>query len=413
MARVCIAFGNGCPRAMVDTALLFDYFRANGWEIVDEIEAADLVVVTSCGFVASAEDSSLRMLKIAEGRTRASARMVIVGCLAGIDEDKLHREFDADVVAPREIERLDEIIGATVRIADVPDPNHVEPYIERASAHFDNTARHGQLKGRLLDAGVRDALVRLGIREDNEWEEPTGDVCTLRVAKGCQGQCTYCVIRRACGPLRSKPLEAILAEFDAGLADGHREFRLVAQDLGAYGQDIHTNIVELLRGMFARPSDFQLTLIDLNVRWVVVYENELAAVLGDNASRVHDVRMPLQSGSDHVLGLMKRGHGAVAAERALCALRAALPQAILSTHVLVGFPGETEADFSETLALLRAVHLDHVNIFPYCDREGSDAALMPDKVSAAVIASRVRRLRRQERALHHARRLPEVSSGRA
>lgn len=404
MGKVCIAFGNGCPRAMVDTALLFEYFRANGWEIADSIEAADLVVVTSCGFVASVEESSLRMLRIAEGRSGAGSRMVVVGCLAGIDEGKLRSEFNAEIVPPREMDRLDEIIGASVGIADVPDPSEVEPYIERASAHFDSAARRGRVRGLLLDAGVRDALVRLGIKEDEGWGKPSGDACTLRVAKGCPGQCTYCVIRRACGPLRSKPLAAILAEFDARLEDGHREFRLVAQDLGAYGQDFGSDIVELLCGLFARPGDFQLTLIDLNVRWVVAYADELVPVLADNASRVRDVRMPLQSGSDRILDLMKRGHSAVAAERALRLLRAALPEATLSTHILVGFPGETEEDFSETLGLLQAVQFDHVDIFLYCDRDGSEASLMPGKVNARVIASRVRSLRRQERVSRHARR---------
>jgi MiaB/RimO family radical SAM methylthiotransferase len=391
---VCIAFAGGCSRAKVDTALLFDYFEANGWTRIETIEDADLVVVTSCGVDQSAEDVSIRLVQAADRRRRPDSSLAITGCLAGIFEDRLREEFGAVVVPPRDYGRLDELIGASTRLQDVPDPHAIEPRVSQSLSMFsrlDHYALGNAATERLRRSAVATRVRSL--RELGRRGDPSVPY-TLRVAWGCLGTCSYCAIRAACGPLRSKPLDAVLAEFDAGLDAGSTEFRLVAQDLGAYGQDVGTSVFDLLRAVLARTGDFHLDLIDLNLRWIVEYEEDLIALLGPNRARIRSIQLPLQSGSDRILQLMRRGHDAADAERVMKALRAALPDVDLGTHALVGFPSETERDFGETMRILAAVDFDKVDVFAYADRPDTEAARMPDKVPAAVIRQRSTRLHR-------------------
>jgi tRNA A37 methylthiotransferase MiaB len=402
MKSVCIAFGLGCPRAQVDTARLCEYVRANGWSIADRLEEADLVFVTTCGYDAEQEKRSFNLLNSADRRRKAGSRLVVVGCLAGIDEAGLRATFDADLVPPKCGAELDAILGATVKLCDVSDPNEIEPYIKRASRCFDDTERHpddgrfkAQARSALVRSGIRELLVRGGRNRKHTYLWPTERVFSIRVAEGCMGECTYCAIRFAAGPLHSKPLRTVLAEFDAGLARGYTQFKLIAGDLGCYGQDVGTNVAELLSAMMGRSADFQLTLLDFDLKWFITYSDALVDLFARHQARVRFLAVPLQSGSERTLQHMRRGHTAEDAERALLALRKACPDMVLGTHVLVGFPGETERDFEDTLNVLRAVRFDRVDFYDYQDRPRTEASAMPDKVPRDVIKSRSLRARRE------------------
>jgi len=403
---VCIAFGLGCPRAQVDTARLFGYFRANGWTVCDSIEVADLVVVTTCGFCKAFEDRSVQLLESTERRRKQGSRLVVVGCLAGINEERLRETFDADIVSPKNVTDLDGLIGAAVSFDDVDDPNHIEPCIDGASRCFSEEERRGHEA--LLRFGLRRALDASGM---NAWiarssrthrahvPKPTDRVYSLRVAQGCMGDCTFCAIKFACGPLKSKPLGAVLAELDRGLLAGYTEFRLIAQDLGSYGQDLGITVVDLLEGILGHPDDFGLTLLDFDPKWLAAYESALVPLLAGNRSRIRCMLVPLQSGSEPILESMRRGHTAQAAKEALLAVRAACPDTVLETHVIIGFPGESEQDFQDTVALLRAIHFDHVTVCDYEDRPGTVASQMAAKIPRRVIKSRGLRLRRETEGL--------------
>lgn len=411
---VCIAFGLGCPRAQVDTARLFDYFRANGWTVSDSIEQADLVAVTSCGFCKASEDQSMQLLESTDRRRKQGSRLLIVGCLAGINEELLRETFDADVVAPKDASDLDALIDATVLFDDVDDPNHIEPCLDRASHCFSDEERRGRevsvrsgLRRAISACGMGAWVARTAGTHQATDAKPAG-VFSLRVAHGCMGECTYCAIKFACGPLKSKPLDRVLAELDTGLRAGFTEFTLIAQDLGAYGQDLGIAIVDLLEGILRRPDDFGLTLLDFDARWLVAYQSSLIPLLADNQSRIRFILVPLQSGSERILESMRRGHTAHAAKEALLAVRAACPDSALETHVLIGFPGESKQDFEDTRALLRAIRFDRVTAYKYEDRPGTEASRMPAKVPRRVIDLRDLQLRRETDGLvagliHHAK----------
>jgi tRNA A37 methylthiotransferase MiaB len=398
---ICLSFAFGCPRAEVDTARLHDYIQANGWELARRLEDADVVLVVTCGFNAEYEERSLSVLDSADARRKPGSRLVVLGCLAEIDGDLLRTRYTAELVPPVRAGQLDGLLGAGVPLSEIADPNLVQPYIELASRHFDDAVRHPH--DGCTKAGLRRVLSRVGLDDrlrqrliDRGGSPSAGDeVFSIRVGEGCQGDCSYCAIRFAAGPLRSKPLGDVLAEFDTGLALGYKDVRFVAGDLGCYGQDLGLTIVDLLREVVARPGTFELTLLDFDLRWLVAYADDLIALLAQNQSRVRSILLPMQSGSEEVLERMRRRHTALDAQRVLVALRHACPDIRLETHVLVGFPGETERDFEATMGLLRAVRFDHVVFYEYEDRPNTEASRMPGKVPEDVIRARSARARRE------------------
>jgi tRNA A37 methylthiotransferase MiaB len=396
VGSVCIAFPWGCPRSQVEAARLFDYFETNGWEISESVARSDLVVVSGCAVAQKAEDVSLDTVAAVARARRKDSRLVVVGCIAGIVDDRLREEFGAIVVPPVRMSDLDAVIGARIPIADVHDPNHLAPYLRRARLPL-----NGQHKTAIRRAASRIRATRLRIaprshRSAREFVylEPLHNVHSIRVGAGCLEECSYCAIRVAVGSLRSKPLARVSAELDEGLALGRTEFKLIGADVGAYGQDIGLSCVDLLECLFSRSADFRLTIHDFHPRWLVQYEDSLVPLLAANADRVRLLILPVQSGSERILSLMRRHGTAAELTSSLEALQTAAPRIALATHVLVGFPGETDEDFADTRRLLDRVDFARVDIYRYADRPKTIAADFSGKVPDEVKAARVDRLLR-------------------
>lgn len=367
MNSVCIAFAQGCPRSQVTTVKLFRYFQANGWKIKKRVDKADLVLMQGCGVDACSEEGSVKALSIVDGRRKENSEVIVLGCLAGISESLLSARFDAIMLPPARIEELDQIINARVKLSQLQDPNYLEPYVAKARRCF---AFNGfRRKRRIFSAFTHKILVDLGWTEAHQHLlEPVDNVFSIKVGRGCLGECTYCAIKFATGTLCSKPLNKVLSEFDRGLRKGYKEFKLIAGDLGAYGQDIGTNIAELLRSLLDRKGEFRLTLLDFDPQYFIQYASDLIETLAANSERIRLLMVPIQSGSEKILKLMRRGHTIEDARRSLCRLRAASPAMPISTHVLIGFPGETDEDFKETIEFLRAVGFDRIDVYEYTDR---------------------------------------------
>ena len=270
------------------------------------------------------------------------------------------------------------------------DPvNDITPVIADARNHWGFIERHPTLKDIRESLSRRLRQRRSGIAEESTY--------FIRIARGCAEECTYCAIRFATGLLRSKSPQDILTEFDAGLKQGYKRFELVADDIGPYGQDIGTDCVELLKCLFDRPQDFQLVLTDVNPRYMIRYKSRIIDLLRANRDRVQLLRVPIQSGSDRILELMRRKYTSAEVVDCLGCLRQAAAAIPLDTHVLIGFPGETDQDFQQTLDLLKAVRFDSIQVYRYADRPKTLASTMPDKVPEKTIDQRTRTLLRQFR----------------
>ena len=394
--RVCIAFAAGCLRSEMSTALLFAYFEANGLEIKERIHSADLVLVSTCGVNIRSEEHSMRLLSSVDKKRKAGSTLVVCGCLAGINKSRIQNEFDAVAISPIEMGKLDELISAKVKLRDVKEINHVDPYIKKARHSFGLFERYLHEAITSVGRGETALLRRKAqekIRGSSSRLEFSKNVFSIKVSYGCLEECSYCAIRFAEGALRSKPLEKVLEEFDIGLNEGYENFRVVGTDVGAYGQDIGMSVAGLSRKLFERGNGFHLELSDLHPKWFIAYAKELEKLFVENIHRIHLVIIPTQSGSERILRLMKRDYTASETQECLCKLRKACPEIKLATHIVVGFPSETDSDFEATIEFLKKVNFDRIDIYEYGDRPNTVASQMENKVSEETIRSRVCRLR--------------------
>jgi tRNA A37 methylthiotransferase MiaB len=402
--QVCIAYVNGCPRSAMDVALLHDYFKANDYTITRRFQNANLVVCSACGVDVLCEDKSIKYLSIADKKRPKDSQFIVIGCLAGINEEKIRENFDAKLIPPVRLSELDDIIGAKVKITQLRDPNYIKPYMAKSTECFGRFYRFGTpqefcralVRKAVTVSGLRRILVALSlIRNVRHSLEPVDKPYCLRIAHGCMGQCSYCAIRFAAGPLRSKSMDDILEEFDRGLNQGFTEFSLIAGDVGAYGQDIGSNIAELLRKILSRKGNYKITLFDFGPQWFIQYASELIRLLASNKKRISMLMLPVQSGSDRILSLMRRDYKASEIIQAVKQLLKAYPQVLLSTHVLVGFPGETEEDFQMTVELLRTLRFQRVDIYEYSERPKIGSLNLPNQVPQEEIKRRATTLHKE------------------
>jgi threonylcarbamoyladenosine tRNA methylthiotransferase CDKAL1 len=199
----------------------------------------------------------------------------------------------------------------------------------------------------------------------------------VQAASGCPGRCSYCITRLARGRLKSVPPEIILREVELLVREGAREIQLTGQDLSAYGADIGTNLALLLEAIADLPGAFAVRVGMLNPATTLPILEDLVAAF--QSPRIFSfLHLPVQSGSDAVLAAMRRGYGAGDFVRIVDAFREAIPDVRLSTDFIVGFPTETDEDFTRTLALVRRTDPHKVNITRFSMRPGTPAALLKD-----------------------------------
>ncbi|MBM4441272.1 MAG: tRNA (N6-isopentenyl adenosine(37)-C2)-methylthiotransferase MiaB [Candidatus Rokubacteria bacterium] len=362
----------GCQMNEYDSERVAGLLRDHRYELTDSEADADLILVNTCAIREKAEDkvfSKLGQLGQLKAR-RPGITVGVMGCMAQLHTKEIQRR------APQ----VDLVFGspAIARVAEL---------VERA--------KHG----RVLEIGEA-PLVKITAK-------PAGAPrlkAFVTVMEGCEKHCTFCVVPTTRGRERSHPPAAILAEVRGLVAEGCREVTLLGQTVNAYGRDLDpptdlaalmaaVNDVEgLARIRFTTSNPYNLT-------------PRMIAAVRDVPKVCEWFHLPLQSGSDRILARMSRGYTSAGYLRLIDELRRAVPDISLSTDLIVGFPGETEADFAATLALVDEVAYDNVFVFRYSPRPGTPAATMPDQVPAEVKAERNARLLEVTTRAAHARSL--------
>jgi len=366
---------------MLDAALLVDYFKRNGWEITTKFHEADMIMLGACGFDTESERVSKKFLSTAKKRKGVDARLIVFGCLPGINEP-LIREFGLMGMTRSSLEKLDSITNATVGIRELDNPTDFDSYLKHIKKSFsflDEFRAYFKLPA--ADFIIKTLLPILRVKRTGAFSARYPQLFNIRIAGGCNGLCSYCAIKNAVGPLTSKPLNAIMKQFSFGLQNGYKAFRLIAEDVGSYGQDISSNIVELLGEICNQDKDFKLIIDDFSPKWFVKYFQELLEIFAKNASRIGYLGLPVQSGSEKILRLMKREYSAENVRKCILVLRQACAELEITTHIMIGFPGETDRDFVDTLNFIRSVQFDQVAIYKYSDRPNTCALELCDKIS--------------------------------
>lgn len=399
-------FSSGCVRIALDMTKIHNYLQSNGWLLTNSISSADLIVISTCGAVDKTEKLSLAAIRDITRRRSPSAKVIITGCLPKIDPDKIQELGDFIFVPTRNLDQFDEVLNSKVRFESIPDANmlteqagildYILAYRLFRNSFFLKLFRGLSTNRRFLKFSVllshttNSIKNKLGLTA----RKKIVPYYNIRIAEGCLGTCAYCAIRFATGELKSKPEDRIIEEFRAGLKAGHKVFQLVNEDTGCYGLDIGTTMPHLLRRILAIEGDYQLILIDFNPQWIVKYYDELLSIFLEHRGKVRELFVSLQSGSNRILKAMRRPYEIEDVKNKLIDLKKQMPEIILRTTVIIGFPGETEDDFEMTKKAVQEIGFSEVELNKYEDRPGTDSSTKDNKVQQDVIERRFSELRK-------------------
>ncbi len=341
----------GCPKNVVDSERMLAEIAEAGMLISSDPFAADVVVVNTCGFIEPAKIESLDVVAqaVAEKRAGRVRRVVVAGCLSQRMGRQLLEEADG----------VDAVVGLQHR-------DNVVQIIRKTLS----TDRVGVYQESLSDSATDDRTrLRIG----------PGHWAYLRISEGCNHRCSFCTIPMIRGPLRSKPMELILNEARELASSGAVELNLIGQDTTVYGRDLKLNEApaSLLEQLSETPDIAWLRLL---YAYPTGITERLIETIARSEKVVRYLDIPIQHASDSVLRAMRRPDTQASLRRLVEDLRAAMPDIVLRTTVIVGFPGETDREFSELLDFVRWAHFDALGAFPYYREAGTPAAEFSDQV---------------------------------
>ncbi|MBN2645592.1 MAG: 30S ribosomal protein S12 methylthiotransferase RimO [Desulfuromonadaceae bacterium] len=352
--RVCL-ISLGCPKNLVDAEVMLGHLPPDRFTITTDEHEADILIINTCAFINDAKEESVdTILEAARFKEEGRCSMLIVcGCLPQRYREELATELpEVDLFmgtgdAARIVELIDHWQGERCQHCSIGEPDslyhHDTPRVQ-ASPFYS---------------------------------------AYIKIAEGCSNNCSYCIIPKLRGPLRSRPIDSIVTEVQRRVAGGVREVNLIAQDITAYGRDREdgatleallkelVKIEELrwLRLLYAYPDGISDELIEL-----MASEKKICPYLD----------LPLQHVADEQLALMNRRIDRAGIDQLIRRLRGRIPNLTLRTSFIVGFPGETEEQFNELLQFVEEGHFDRVGVFCYSREEGTAAATLDNQISESV-----------------------------
>jgi ribosomal protein S12 methylthiotransferase len=367
----------GCPKALVDSERILTQLRTDGYEISPSYDGADVVVVNTCGFIDSARAESLDAIGEA---LNENGRVIVTGCM-GVDEKEI-RELHPSVLSVSGPQQYEQVVGAVRQYA--PFEKDHDPFVDIVPPQgIKLTPRH---------------------------------YAYLKISEGCNHNCTFCIIPSMRGKLVSRAARDVLAEAERLVGAGVRELLVISQDTSAYGVDLRyrhdfwggkpvkTRLTELCR---------ELGKLGAWVRLHYVYPyphvDELVPLMAEGLVLPY-LDIPLQHGSPRILRMMKRPAAAENALERIRKWREICPDITLRSTFIVGFPGETDADFNELLDFITEAQLDRVGCFRYSAVAGARANDLPDHVPADVMAEREQAFMQLQAEISQARLQAKVGS---
>lgn len=356
----------GCKVNQNETGALQELFRTAGFTIAQNEEEADVYIVNSCTVTAEGDAKSRRWLRRAK-RANPAAVTVLTGCFP--------QAFPENMQIPE----ADIITGTAARGLLVQHVNnfmlHRKPIVEIVP--HSRTEAYEELPGHQQDGRTR---------------------AFVKVEDGCNRRCAYCIIPTARGPVRSRGEASILAELATLAASGYAEVVFTGINLPSYGKDTNTDLAELVEKAAQIEGLQRIRLSSLDPDLITPLQIQRFARIAKLCPHFH---LSLQSGCDATLRRMRRPYTTQQYAQAAAALRNAIPHASFTTDVIVGFPGETEEEFTESLAFIKSMGFLKVHVFPYSARPGTPAADFPNQISRAEKSRRAALLQREADAVRN------------
>ena len=351
----------GCPKNLVDSEVMLGIIEKYHIEITNDPKAAEIIIINTCGFIESAKQESIdTILSMAVYKTEGCCRYLIVtGCLAQRYAQELFQDMP----------EVDAIVGTNVYkdIARV-----IEQVMQGQRVLHLSEADFGESKSEELQS------------EDHTSADPRklttpSYMAYLKIAEGCDNFCSFCAIPLIRGRYTSKPYEQVMAEARELVEQGVKELVVIAQDTTRYGQDLYgkLRLAELLHDLNALPG---LKWIRVLYSYPNTFTDELIEAYATLPKVCHYVDLPLQHASDRLLHAMRRRDKLSETKKLLKKLRERIPDIVIRTTFIVGFPGETEEDFSILKEFVTEQKFENAGVFQYSQEENTIAATLPEQI---------------------------------
>ncbi|ACM23922.1 MULTISPECIES: tRNA (N(6)-L-threonylcarbamoyladenosine(37)-C(2))-methylthiotransferase MtaB [Thermotoga] len=352
----------GCKVNQYESEYMAEQLEKAGYTVLPAGEAS-YYIINSCVVTQEVEKKVKRLVKSIRRKNR-DAKIILTGCFAQLfpeEAKKLPVNMVLGISEKKNIvDHLLSLNGEQKLVVSAPD----SPVYEKVKGSFEDRTR-----------------------------------AYIKVEDGCDNGCTYCAIRFARGTkVRSKPLELFKEEFEKMVIKGYKEIVITGVNLGKYGKDIGTTLVDLLKIVEHVPGDYRVRLSSLNVEDIT---DELVEVFRDNPRLCPHLHISVQSGSDRVLKRMGRRYSSSDFLKVVEKLRSINPDFSITTDIIVGFPGETDEDFLKTVKLLEEVEFSRVHIFRYSPRPGTPASTFSDAVPEHKKKERLNILKEKAKEVSH------------
>ena len=381
----------GCPKNLVDSEVMMGLLARAGAELTTRAEDADVIVVNTCSFIASAQQESVNtILEMAglkaDGRAK---KLVVAGCLVERFRDQIRKD----------IPEVDAVVG-TGELENILAATGVGPVRPRSDSPFvvlnsrpegDARAAQGRFSRESWDGAIGDLPNYLYDDATPRILATPRHMAYIKIAEGCDHPCSFCIIPQLRGQFRSRRFESVVAEAERLAQSGVREITLIGQDTTCYGEDFGLKDgLALLLEKLAGIEDLRW------IRFLYAYPNKITGKLLETIAAHEKIcsymDVPLQHASASVLKRMKRGGGADVFLKSISRMRRVIPDLTLRTSFIVGFPGETEKEFDELCDFVREAQFDWMGAFAYSDQEGAGAYGLDEKLSPREIERRRKHL---------------------
>lgn len=355
----------GCPRNLVDSEVMLGILLKSGYEVSPNLEEADYLVINTCGFLEASRKESMDTVQETLATRKQSAKLIVTGCMVQTHSDVMQAQFPG----------IDYLLGS----------GDVEGILK---------AVESTQKGKL----VTTARSYLEVGEVPRQLSTPKHYAYLKIAEGCRKRCAYCVIPTIKGPLRSKAHEQVMKEFNMLLDQGVKEIILIAQDLGDYGKERGSKnlgaLIDLIKDMLAVKKDFWLRLLYLYPDEIT---DELIALIKSDQRICRYLDMPIQHINNSMLKSMRRATSREDIIGTITKLRKEMPDVVIRTSLIVGFPGETEEQFEELVSFVQEHPLDNIGVFQFSREPGSHAHDLPDQIPETIKKKRYDKLMKTQK----------------
>ena len=383
---------NVCERRKLDIRRIATYFTKNGYQIITNPRKTDIIILSTCGANDILTNYHLDNIKRFK---KYRADLIVTGCIPDTDKGKFEKIYDGKFITTKNLEKIDTYFPDNkIKFNEIEDCN--QPWITIDESKINNVFKRLFMSSviiKKLYVGFLDYLLKKFINDDhllldNFLNLPFDDFYNIRISEGCLGNCSYCAIKRALGRFQSKPFDQCITEFKKGLDAGFSNFFITAEDTGAYGKDIGKTFVDLLDELTKIKGNYSIGILEINPVWLIQQIDSFEEIM--KRGKIKAINVPVQSGSNRILKLMHRYSNSEKIQDVLLRLKKAHPDLTLGTHVIVGFPTETEEEFKETLQLIKKTKINIGMLVPMSIKQDTVAENIEPKITQNEISRRLK-----------------------